>query len=237
MPLHDWTRVEDGVFHDFHFEMIHAVKKALNAGLLPSAYYASAEQIAAGLGPDVLTLHRGGPIASGGGTSTLPRPTPTAELDRTRLRARRGHRIVVRHVTGHRPVAVVEVVSRSNKEPAGLLAFVEKADEFLRNRVHLLVIDLFPPGPRDPRGIHGAIWYRLFRRRTPVLEPGARTVASYESDERIRAYVRNLNVGDLLPSVPLFLEPDCCVQVPTEAAYQEAWGLFPEASRGPLLAT
>ena len=35
MPLHDWTRVEDGIFHDFHFEMIHAVKKSLNRGVLP----------------------------------------------------------------------------------------------------------------------------------------------------------------------------------------------------------
>jgi hypothetical protein len=103
--------------------------------------------------------------------------------------------------------------------------------------VHLLVIDLFPPGTRDPRGIHGAIWYRLFRRRTPVLEANTRTIVSYESDERIRAYVRNLNVGDTLPEVPLFLEPDRCIQVPMEAAYQEAWGLFPAASREPLLAT
>ena len=30
--------------------------------------------------------------------------------------------------------------------------------EFLRHGIHLLVIDLFPPTPRDPYGIHKAIW-------------------------------------------------------------------------------
>jgi hypothetical protein len=26
---------------------------------------------------------------------------------------------------------------------------------------HLLIIDLFPPGPRDPHGIHEAIWSEI----------------------------------------------------------------------------
>jgi len=35
---------------------------------------------------------------------------------------------------------------------------VEKATSALRQGYHLLVIDLFPPGPHDPRGPHGALW-------------------------------------------------------------------------------
>ena len=54
MPMHDWTRVEAGIYHDFHHEWISEIKRALNRGLLPEDYYALAEQQAAGFGPDVL---------------------------------------------------------------------------------------------------------------------------------------------------------------------------------------
>src|SRR5882724_53578 len=65
MPVHDWARVDAGIFHHFHHRWISAVSDALNSGLLPPDYYALAEQIAGGLGPDVLTLQA--PKANGNG--------------------------------------------------------------------------------------------------------------------------------------------------------------------------
>ena len=56
MPVHDWTRVSAGTFHDFHSTWIVEIKRALNVGLLPANYYAMAEQVAGETGPDVLTL-------------------------------------------------------------------------------------------------------------------------------------------------------------------------------------
>src|SRR5437899_7351530 len=56
MPVHDWTRVDAGIFHDFHLGWLAELRRALNGGLLPPDYYALAEQIAGGLGPDVITL-------------------------------------------------------------------------------------------------------------------------------------------------------------------------------------
>ena len=56
MPIHDWTRVESGIFHDFHGYWIQLIKAALNAGLLPPEYYALAEQVAVGVQPDVIAL-------------------------------------------------------------------------------------------------------------------------------------------------------------------------------------
>ncbi len=54
---------------------------------------------------------------------------------------------------------VLEVVSLGIKNTRhGLRAFVEKAGQILRARIHLVIVDLFPPGPRDPQGIHKAIW-------------------------------------------------------------------------------
>lgn len=54
MPIHDWTRVDAGIFHHFHHGWITEIARALNRGLLPPEYYALAEQRAAGFGPDVL---------------------------------------------------------------------------------------------------------------------------------------------------------------------------------------
>jgi hypothetical protein len=81
MPTHDWARVTPGIFHDFHHEWISAIKRSLNHGLLPAEYYALAEQIAGGLGPDVLTLEgptrNGLPVCAGaGGTIALATAPP-----------------------------------------------------------------------------------------------------------------------------------------------------------------
>ena len=46
MPIHDWTRVDTGIFHDFHHAWIEELKRGLNRGLLPPDHYALAEQIA-----------------------------------------------------------------------------------------------------------------------------------------------------------------------------------------------
>lgn len=35
MPLHDWTRVEAGMFHSFHNAWITHLGDTLNGGLLP----------------------------------------------------------------------------------------------------------------------------------------------------------------------------------------------------------
>src|SRR5439155_15811635 len=92
MPVHDWTRVEAGIFHAFHHRWISAISDALNEGILPEDYYALPEQHAAGFGPDVLTLQgardegddEAAPVSSGGGLGLLvarPKLAPTDETD------------------------------------------------------------------------------------------------------------------------------------------------------------
>ena len=56
MPLHDWTRVDAGIFHAFHHSWSTDIARALNRRILPEDYYALPEQPAAGFGPHVLTL-------------------------------------------------------------------------------------------------------------------------------------------------------------------------------------
>jgi hypothetical protein len=45
MPIHEWSRVFDGAFHDFHHVWIGELRNALNGGIVPPDYYAMAEQI------------------------------------------------------------------------------------------------------------------------------------------------------------------------------------------------
>ena len=40
MPIHDWTRIDAGLFHNFHQNWITTLTNALNTGALPSDYYA-----------------------------------------------------------------------------------------------------------------------------------------------------------------------------------------------------
>jgi len=90
-----------------------------------------------------------------------------------------------------------------------------------------LLADLFPPGRRDPHGLHAAIWEEIAGQEyTP--EPGKPlTLAAYETTLTVRAYVRGLAVGDALPDMPLFLEPDLFVMVPLEQTYLQAFAAQP----------
>jgi hypothetical protein len=124
--------------------------------------------------------------------------------------------------------AVIEIVSPRNKSTLSALElFVRKAAEFLRRRVHLLILDLHPPGRHDPHGIHGEIWDYIAGQAYSLPTDKPLTVAAYEADLAIRAYVEPVAVGDLLPDMPLFLQPGGCVEVTLEATYQRAWEAVP----------
>ena len=125
MPVHDWTTLGAWAFHDFHLAWIAELQKVLNRGLLPDDYYAMAEQQAAGFGPDVLTLQDTQADAVGGGAATVTQTKPktthyaqtTAEFHR-----RQKSSIVVRHVSGDRIVAMIEIVSPGNKSSRAALS-------------------------------------------------------------------------------------------------------------------
>src|ERR1700676_5267937 len=105
MPVHDWTRVGDGTFHDFHYSWVLEIKRALKRGLLPKGYYVMAEQVGGDLGaPDVLTLQAAGtkpePEGSLSGTATLTETPPIVHARTTIARdayARRQRALVIRH--------------------------------------------------------------------------------------------------------------------------------------------
>jgi Protein of unknown function (DUF4058) len=234
MPVHDWTRVDAGIFHDFHTMWLVSLRNALKR-ILPPAYYAMTEQKALGYGPDVLTIGRSqspttngsdnGPAETNGydGGIHVATAPPKVLISRSSDVPRNEYKrrwIAVRHVSGDRVVAILEVVSPGNKwSEEALRAFTAKAAEFLEHGItHVSVIDLFPPTARDPDGIHRAIWgERAADYSLPPDRP--LTLVSYVAGHPERAYVQPVAVGEALPDLAVFLTEERYVLVPLEATY------------------
>ena len=230
MPMHDWTRVTAGIYHHFHHEWISELAATLNRGLLPPDHYAMAEQQAAGFGPDVLTLQDTvGPGSGGVLTATRTKPETThAARSAVEFHRRKKSSIAVRHVSGDRVVAMIEIVSPGNKSTANAFnAFVAKACELLEHRIQLLFIDPFPPGKRDPSGVHGAIWAMVDDESFIVPPERPLTMVSYECGLITEAYIETVAVGEELPAMPLFLAPEAHLLVPLEETYGAAWDKVP----------
>lgn len=233
MPIHDWTRLTTGDFHDFHQSWLVNIRNALN-GKLPGEYMALVEQVTGGPVPDVVTLNTAPRRSKGdpGGVAVSDAPPSARVVDRIEraVYRRRKNRVVIRHGRG-KVVAVVEIVSPGNKDSRNALrSFVEKAYDLLTQGISLLVVDLFPPTTRDPHGIHKAIWdeYAGEKRPFEFLPDKPLTVASYIGGDASTAYVEPVGVGDVLPSLPIFLSEDRYVPAPLEETYMQAWAVFPK---------
>jgi hypothetical protein len=232
MPVHDWTRVSDGTFHDFHYSWVLEIKRALKRGLLPKGYYVMAEQLGGDLGsPDVLTLQAvgtnpspEGPLA---GTATLTETPPIVHARATITRdayARMQRTLVIRHTSDDRIVAMIEVRSAGNQSSRhAIRAFLDKAVAAVDSGIHLLLIDIHPPGPRDPHGIHGIILNEIGPQDYVLAGERRLTAVSYIGGAVVEAFVAHFNVGEPIPDMPLFLTRENYVQVPLEAAYLAAW--------------
>jgi hypothetical protein len=216
------------------------LKTTLNSGLLPAGYYALAEQIAGRIGPDVLTLQspqpsEGGPSGDTAGAVAVAAAPPKVRLivqpDGDAYTAKR-RTLVIRHVSRHRIVALIEILSPGNKAGRhALRAILQKAETALAQNIHLLLVDLFPPGPRDPQGIHGAFWDYLVdgEHEQPIDKP--LTLAAYTAGPMPTAYVEPVAVGDVLPDMPLFLTADEYINVPLDATYRSAYAGVPRFYR------
>jgi hypothetical protein len=207
--------VSAGIFHHFHLEWIGDLSRVLNRGLLPPDYYALAERFAGGFGPDVLTLQRPdrGSVAEGPYLAS----------------------VVIRHTSNHQIIATLEIVSPGNKNTRHVLrALVDKAVNVLRAGIHLVIVDLFPPGPRDPQGIHKAIWDEFIDNDFHLPSESSLTLASYIGGAFPEAFVELIAVGAPLPDMPLFLSPEFYVLLPLEKTYQSAWEAVPSFWRDVL---
>jgi hypothetical protein len=95
--------------------------------------------------------------------------------------------------------------------------------------IHVVLLDLFPPGKHDPDGMHGAVWDR-FEPSEDNAPPDDRpfALASYTGGKPAKAYVSFVALGDTLPTVPVFLTPEQYVNLELEPGYTEAYTGMPE---------
>jgi len=202
MPIHDWTRVDAGLFHDFHQDWAVELCRALNRCRLLPGLTALIDQ------------QTGFPI-------------PFVEEVEEAIYARRANRIRIQHRHG-KVVAVIEIVSPGNKNSRhALKAFVRKASGLIWQGIHMLVIDLFPPSERDPQGIHKAIWDEIEEGPFKLPADKPLTVAAYQAGPTKTAYLEPVAVGDDLPRLPIFLTEDDYILAPLEETYRASWAAYP----------
>jgi Protein of unknown function (DUF4058) len=242
MPIHDWTRVNAGIFHHFHSAWIVEIGNTLNDGLLPSEYYALAEQVTRPFGPDVLTLQANGntqpstTAPSSRGVAILEKPPKVrvVQVSEADLYAKKANRIAIRHTSDDRIIAIIEILSPGNKSSLHAMGeLLDKVWSVIDQGIHLLLIDVFPPTPRDPQGIHKLIWGDT----APVPPAGQLlTLAAYHAVLPRQAYVEPTAVGSMLIDMPLLLDEGHYVPVPLEATYQAAWRGVPQRWKAVLKA-
>ena len=246
--MHDWTKVTAGIYHHFHQQWVATIANALNAGRLPTGYYAMVEQVA-GLGtPDVLALSTI-PVSDepwttasdDGGLALAEAPPRAAVMDYATemgFYAKKKNRVVI-HRSDDRVVGFVELVSPGNKSSEkAMKQFVDKVSDAVLGGIHVLLIDPFPPGSFDPNGLHGTVWPECGGEATPAPADRPLTLASYQANDDTEfdgytpaAYVEPTAVGRSLIDMPLFFAPGRYVNVPLEETYTTAFGNVPKRWR------
>ena len=240
MPVHNWKKVDAGLFHAFHQSWIAKLTDALNDGPLSDDYYALAEQRVQGPIPDILTLKLSNDEpewnADSGGLAVATAPPKTRFTIRQEEQAyvEKANRIAIRHRHGDL-IAVIEIVSPGNKNSQRPFdQFIEKTVEFLEAGVHVMIVDLLPPTKRDPFGIHHAIWSQFDDSEPNMIPNKLLTLASYDAGPDMVANYEPIAVGDVLPDMPLFLRPGVYIPCPLDSSYLATWKLFPRQLK-PLL--
>lgn len=232
MPIHDWTRVPSGLFHHFRQDWSVELAIALNDSVLGKDYFALLERCADNSPRNAFAFEINQAASESSQTSVLTRRK--SSISDACWYAAKANRIAIRQRLGDL-VAIVEIVSPGNKDSKNAIAsFVRKAIQFLRNGIHLLVIDLFPPSCRNLQGIHQVIWDEFEDGCFELPSGKLLTLASYEAVPEVSAFIEPVAVGMSLPEMPLFLAPGEHVLVPLENTYQATWQELPRPIRDML---
>jgi len=235
MPIHDWSKVSAGVFHDFHLSWVHDLRDLLNQKLLPDPFYALAEPVAGEAVPDVITLQAQTGAAEAGPARVAPGSGSLLMHDSADLLSRRIS--IHSEWEGDAVVAVIEFVSKGNKtSQAKVDQFVSKSLSFLEKGIHLLFIDLHAPTRVLPMGFHSKIFEQLGGAAPSLAADRLLSAVSYQVREagRICSRAVALKVGDLLPEMPVFLRAHEFVRAPLESTYEQAFHSVPRKYREQL---
>jgi hypothetical protein len=159
-------------------------------------------------------------------TVTRPQARHTGSVSHYYLGKQRS--ITIRQAIDDKLVGVIELLSPCIKNSSmASTDFVEKVVAFLRNAIHVSVIDPIAPTRVVPHGIHAAIWkeYGGSEEELSAAEPLA--VVSYECNIDTEFYLEPFAVGIKVPTMPVFLIPGGHIEVPLEETYNAAFEAVP----------
>jgi hypothetical protein len=242
MPLRDHFR---SPLDDMrHWEGFHATWPvmivALLRTILPRRYFAeprvhpgSSAEI------DVATFHQegedvlasGNGSASNGGVATAvwapPRPTLSVVTD---LPAQDEYEVRVYDEKRHsRLVAAVELVSPSNKDrPEHRRAFVGKCAALLRERVSVVIVDVVTTRTQN---LYGELLEQIGHTDSGMdltlpLYAAACRMTKREKTWLLETWPQPLVIGQVLPTVPLWLADDLAIPLELEASYEESCNIL-----------
>jgi Protein of unknown function (DUF4058) len=195
-------------WEDFRASFLTYLRDALN-DVLPDRYVAQlgerfrlvelSERKARSVRPDVAVVEQAGRPkrraairGRTGGTMTLEPvtiPLPTVETEVQEVW------IEIRRRTGRAPVSVIELLSPTIKTGDGFADYKTKRNSLIRQRVHLIEIDLLLGGRRLPMG--------------KALPPGDFYALVSRAQQRPQSEVYAWSVRDPLPVIPIPLaKPD-----------------------------
>jgi len=221
MPVHDWTQLSAGDFHDFHQGWIAGIRSKLNTDVLPETHYAQLERIPSRFSPEMDGIVE--EVSSSGNTFdsvTHPPQVAFAFEAENALYAHRKNRAAIHRASDHRVVAYVELVAPGDKLSYGAFeTLIERTIKTLDQGIHVLLVDIQPLTARDPQGLHGAIWSNLGGADYFAPPDQPFTQAAYVAGHVRKAYVEPCSIGDSLTSMPLFLTQERYVPAPLEDGY------------------
>jgi hypothetical protein len=224
-------------WESFHGYWASAIGGALNAGLLPPGYFAEMQvTLGTQLEVDIASMEEAGngappprQSASKGGVAMLAKPAwvaPRATLDMPAIFPDDIEVLVFSDVGGPTLAGAIELVSPRNKDrPRARRAFASKCLSYLQRGVGVVVVDVVTERKAN---LHDEL-ARLVGRDAPPFpgKPALYTTAyrpyRRDKEERIAVWAEALDVGQPLPSMPLWLprEPEP-VRVDLETTYTEA---------------
>ncbi|HEV3078665.1 MAG TPA: DUF4058 family protein [Gemmataceae bacterium] len=232
MPLLDHFRPplsQRRHWDSFHGAWAEAMAIMLNQSLLPDRFVAEARvKLGGQIEIDVGTFTEDGtaPSSESGGVAVWapPRPVASAPLDFQDTDLFEVQ--VLREEEGPRLVAAIELVSPANKDrPANRRMFAIKCASYLQSGVSVIVVDVVTERSAN---LHAELLELL---QTPLTTAGAGSHDLYAVAHRtvvasqglhLEVWAHHLSLGDSLPTLPLWLQPDLCLPLDLESSYQAA---------------
>jgi hypothetical protein len=226
MPLHDHFHPPWSVqrpWEGFHGAWAAAIAFHLNGGILPAEYFAMPLlEVSGRVEVDIATFQEA-ERATGNGTTVIAPPQPMLTVPLEPAATDSYEVQVFRNFGGPQLRAAIELVSPANKDRAGSRhAFAAKCANHLRHGVSVAVIDIVTERHAN---LHAEILAALERpQESPWASPTQLYAVSYRGviaaeQPHLEVWPHALSIGEPLPELPLWLEPDLWVPLRLEESY------------------